>query len=400
MAVTKLAAMTSLRFVTILALVALVGCYKPTFADCTVRCDVSQGCPGGLACRGGYCSSSKVCTTSSSDGKSSDVGLVADAVHDSVVDTARDSVDDTGRDAARDSLLDSAQDHSDAARGADLSADRRADRGDVGETADSGQDSVTPPDARDAGDGAGPWSPGVLENLVLWLEADRGISTGSGDSIALWLDGSGQNNNAVEPDATAAPTLIGNAINGLPAVRFQVPSWMIIADTRSMRWGENDFVLLVVARSLPTCISCMYRQALFHKNDLLAPFVGPQLYLNSDGSLYGYLSNVQQVASYPSGYNDGTHLLGLRRTSTGVEIRADGASVGIQPAADVVNVDGLGQNAYIGAHGLGGSQFQFEGDIAAMLAVTGPLADSDLASLEDYLLTKYGIAPSGNPTHD
>ena len=75
----------------------------------------------------------------------------------------------------------------------------------------------------------------------------------------------------------------------------------------------------------------------------------------------------------------------------------DGLVAGSVPTQSGVNLDAPGRHGFIGAHGYGGNQFQFEGDIAAMVAVRGPLADGDLALLEQYLRMKYVIAEGSPP---
>jgi hypothetical protein len=92
-----------------------------------------------------------------------------------------------------------------------------------------------------------------------------------------------------------------------------------------------------------------------------------------------------------------THVLGVRRTATAIDLRADGLSAGRLPVVSAVNVDAVGRNGYIGAHGIADGLFQFEGEIAAIIAVRGALSDADLARLEDYLLTKYDVPGRGPP---
>jgi hypothetical protein len=64
-----------------------------------------------------------------------------------------------------------------------------------------------------------PWvfSPTSLPGLALWLDAaDSSVQT-SGNIVTLWIDKSGSNNNA---QASNSPTLVQNALNGLPVIQF------------------------------------------------------------------------------------------------------------------------------------------------------------------------------------
>jgi len=56
--------------------------------------------------------------------------------------------------------------------------------------------------------------------LVLWLEANVGISGTTGTPIANWPDESGSGNNATQSTGSNQPTLVNNAVNGLPVVQF------------------------------------------------------------------------------------------------------------------------------------------------------------------------------------
>jgi hypothetical protein len=60
-----------------------------------------------------------------------------------------------------------------------------------------------------------------------------------------------------------------------------------------------------------------------------------------------------------------------------------------------VDVSAAGASAAIGQNGFGSppsSEFQqYHGDLSELIAVGGTLGDDDLAKLEAYLMTKYGI---------
>ncbi len=88
------------------------------------------------------------------------------------------------------------------------------------------------------------------------------------------------------------------------------------------------------------------------------------------------------------------HLLGGRRTGNTLEIRVDGQSSGTLTDGSVaVDVSAAGANAAIGANGgnLSPEFQQLHGDVAEIVAVHGTLAPADLASLEQYLMTRYAI---------
>jgi hypothetical protein len=77
---------------------------------------------------------------------------------------------------------------------------------------------------REAADGSVARLPIEIPNVILWLEAARGIETGAGAAIAVWHYQSGQNDHATHPEAEARPVLVAAAINGHPVIEFRRPA--------------------------------------------------------------------------------------------------------------------------------------------------------------------------------
>lgn len=58
-------------------------------------------------------------------------------------------------------------------------------------------------------------------NLELWLRADQGVTVdGSGTNVTIWADQSANGNDARQGTAVNQPDLVSNAVNGMPALRF------------------------------------------------------------------------------------------------------------------------------------------------------------------------------------
>ena len=92
------------------------------------------------------------------------------------------------------------------------------------------------------------------------------------------------------------------------------------------------------------------------------------------------------------------HLFGGRLVTTGasalLEMRVDGARQGmLSLTGGAVNVDAPGRATIVGHNGYNPlSGFQaFKGDIAEIVAVKGTISDAELASLEGYLIDRYGL---------
>ena len=59
------------------------------------------------------------------------------------------------------------------------------------------------------------------QNLQLWLKADAGVTADASGGVTAWADQSGQANHAAQPNATQAPKLVENVLNGKPVLRFE-----------------------------------------------------------------------------------------------------------------------------------------------------------------------------------
>ena len=238
------------------------------------------------------------------------------------------------------------------------------------------------------------FAPAIPPNAVLWLEADDGISAADGEPVTLWHDRSPADNSARQPDTHSAPRLHLGALNQHPVVRFVTPSWMIVADSTSMRWGTADFALWAVARC-----QCGSRSLIFHKTEVAPPWNGPELFVDGiEGDNQAglattsvYVNGSEPVTSGIGTFADGApHIFGFQRHLTALQNRVDGAIVAEATRAST-DVDAPGQASYVGADGLQ-PFLQFTGDIAALVAVKGPLLDSELGDIEAYLAGKYGVA--------
>ncbi len=98
-------------------------------------------------------------------------------------------------------------------------------------------------------DGVGAYSSEVAArpvNLVAWFAADSLTNLANGASISNWPDLSGEGNNATQPTASARPTLLDNAISGLPVVHFNSANSNYLSFARPV---QDDFTIAFVFRS-------------------------------------------------------------------------------------------------------------------------------------------------------
>jgi hypothetical protein len=244
-------------------------------------------------------------------------------------------------------------------------------------------------DGPPSGGGSAPLAQ-TLPGVVFWLEARSGIGTGAGLPVVLWRDQSGHDNHAVQADATVAPILEADAVGGLPAVRFESISWLTMADTASLRLGFEDFALLAVQRCLEKGADNVL---IYRKSVPDPPWTGAQLFLNTEGGTYAYLGYPVAVASTSDNCSGRSGLIGLRRAGDTLQIRGNGALLTSASGAGALNLDAPGEDAYLGAHGQTRGVFQFDGYLAALVLVKGPLSDETLGSVERHLMDQYAIVP-------
>jgi len=250
------------------------------------------------------------------------------------------------------------------------------------------------------GGGSSGFTPAAFgTRLVVWLDAARGVT---GSPVTRWADQSGAGNDAAQTAAGSQPALTAAGINGMPALTFNgQATFLRIADSATTRWGTGAFTVMVVARGAPNTNT---NAMLYQKSEADSPFNGLNLYLNSaraSGSTTpaGIQVNANAYTLTADDFGDDQpHLFGGRLITAGttnglLDIRVDGVRQGAVNFPDPVNIDAPGRDTIIGHNGYNpapGLQ-AFAGDIAEIVAVKGTVSDAELASLEAYLMDKYGL---------
>ncbi len=265
---------------------------------------------------------------------------------------------------------------------------------DVG-TTDAGND-VTVADASsdassDASD-AGAFTPKSLTGLVLWLDANVGV-TQSNNAVSAWADQSGNNNNATQGTANFQPTLAATGLKGKPSIHFAGGTHISVADAATIRWSTGDFYVAVVMSETTT--TGTYGMV-FSKQDVPYPFAGPGIFANfalpaASTSWGGQVDFNHYVSTGTTGLNDGTaHYFSFDRTGSTLTVRLDGAVGGTNVLdAGAIDVSGTGAPISIGANQAGGQSLT--GDIAEIIAINGTASSTDITNVESYLKAKYGF---------
>ena len=260
-------------------------------------------------------------------------------------------------------------------------------------------------------DATEPFSPASVSGLVLWLDAEKGV-TGT-TAVSAWADQSGNGNNAAQASTPLQPTYRSAAVNGLPAIHFtalpltQPGNMLEVTDSATLQWGTGDFYVAVVARFDNAFTDGGNGETatglLFGK--LPPPFtmggMAPALLLSANvignvapseeiGLGFETMSTAGDYVVTTTPYNDGTvHLFAVQRAGLGLDLRVDGVSVGTS-TSDNPDVSAVGTNVQLGAYD-SGIGLRLDGDIAEVLAVSGTLSPQSRTLLEGYELSKYAL---------
>jgi hypothetical protein len=282
--------------------------------------------------------------------------------------------------------------------GPDVSLDGRVDDGSVEASADGDGASIDAEASVDAGREAEAeaeaWTPTRLANLSLWLDAEVGV-TSIADLVSVWRDRSGHGNDASQPLASERPMLVTGALNGHAVVRFDGNSnFLSIPDAPSLRWGTGDYTVEVVLSFTNDPNVGWGYGMVFAKFETINPWIGPTMWANYPNipSVIAASNRADEVViSDMTNLNDGaSRVVGMRRTGlTHFEVRVNGTPTA--RTVSITNVDALSNFVYIGGQPQPDVIQALKGDIAEIVAVGGTLPPADLATLEAYFKTKYGL---------
>ena len=220
---------------------------------------------------------------------------------------------------------------------------------------------------------AAPFSPTDIAGLEVWLKADGDVyNTGTtqatdGQTVATWVDASGNGNNAT---SIAAPTFETNVINGKPAIRWNGDK-MEVANFSGV---QPTTIFLVVSRTTDGA-AMTYIDGLDQFTQLVyctSPSGTLAMYAGS--GIGGTGPDTGDWGVISANFNGGSSTAFLNGTSA---IGAGNTGAG--------NAGGLtlGES--------GGGSFGYDGDIAEVLYYDSTLSEANRELVEDYLGEKYGI---------
>ena len=347
-----------ISFVLAFGLLGLSGaCFRIEVPPCT-KC-TAQVCPEGLACKGGYC--------------------VA----------AGETIDQCLADAAVPSDV--------------LPEGSRTDTTSLSDTPTA--EPLTCADRCCVGTACLDLTPRMKSGVVLWV--DRTSLGTPGSALLRWTDRSPAGNHVFAANMDSPPRVQLDNIG--PIAEIDETRMVLSTKGDGLRpFGLEDFTILVLAR----CDERTSNGPLFSKMWVERPQKGIDLYCNhtGGGALMGLpltpthaLARLvwedafaidNGVAISPTSYAPGSlHLYGARRAGAAFQVRVDGK---IEKELTVPRSINLNDDlpAFVGtlAHsGLSSSPTTtFDGGIAAVVVVSGPLDDAEVAALEAFLLATQG----------
>jgi len=214
------------------------------------------------------------------------------------------------------------------------------------------------------------FNPTSTTGLRLWLRADAGVPSYYGD---LWLDQSGNNNHASQTLGTAIPRLVPNEVNGLPVMRFDGGD--VVKFTTRLTTIRTVFWVV--------------------KEDTTAPpGYRPLLGDSSTADFAGGYGAPGPIWRNDCCWNDA--VVGGQTWVNGTPV--DGRGVTRPRTMSVIS---LVTTADVRASNFGLApgyeSWPWWGDLAELIVYDRPLAARERRSVEEYLLSKYGIGAVAAP---
>ncbi|HXC35399.1 MAG TPA: discoidin domain-containing protein, partial [Candidatus Acidoferrales bacterium] len=269
----------------------------------------------------------------------------------------------------------------------------------------------------------------VQPELYLWLRADQGVTTTSafgGNMLTAWNDQSSYGHNAQAASffgvLTNQPFLTPNVVNGLPAVQFFGTNVMQIPNDAANPINGDMTIFTVVSIPSSGSIEDPISKTgggsnSTTTNNLAAPFdfyfdgttaggnAGhPIFYFGDKGVVGNKLTGNGQLAANTF-YIVAASVTGTNLTQIIVNGNSPISCLNVTPTNGCIGTVNImnsapqdaGNPITLGARNSGGSTLvnaqPFIGYLPEVMLIRGTITPADFASIENYLTTKYAIAP-------
>jgi hypothetical protein len=215
--------------------------------------------------------------------------------------------------------------------------------------------------------------PSEIGGLVVWFDAST-LNLSHNDPVTLWEDMSGNNRNAIAPNATTdKATFLENQINGLPSVRF---SESRLDANLGASFNQPNTIFIVYSQNLAGAATIVFDgNGVYNRN---------YLQRNANATYGMGASTVFNV--------NATSVVGeffiatLIYNTANSSFRKNGitSNAGFNIGANPMSIFRLGAN-------LAGTK-NARGDYAEVLFYNRLLTDGEIIGVESYLKSKYGFA--------
>lgn len=216
------------------------------------------------------------------------------------------------------------------------------------------------------------WTPASLSGLQLWLDAsDAATVTIDSGKVSQWNDKASVIGNATQSTPDNRPTYSSAAVNGRNAVTFGGSAWV---STPSVSINQPITAFVAFVQTDTSSFRMLF--------DSAAPRISM---FNLSGTSVWYFAGSNQSGSCTISAN-APHVQTVVFNGASSQIRFDK----VQKLTADPGSNAAGGAISIGANGSGA--FPFIGHICEMILVAGVLSAGDIATTEDYLYTRWGVA--------
>lgn len=217
--------------------------------------------------------------------------------------------------------------------------------------------------------------------LKLWLRADTGIGK-DGSLVTTWADQSGSGNNVNQTNPMYKPTLIDNAVNSLPVVRFAGQSSVLQTSNAvlSPTGGHTSFTVARIS-SLP---GTNYQYLWWAGSDSATGGYGDWI-TTSNKLRCGWGSSSSQLTFLATATVGDWMRLSARFDGTNQQAWLNGTSIGQNTKTNELLSSGFGVGNYAASAPYQG----FYGDIAEILIYNMSLADTERQAVDSYLVRRW-----------
>ena len=231
--------------------------------------------------------------------------------------------------------------------------------------------------------------PSDLDNCVVWLRADLGVTFVSG-AVSSWADKSGCGNTVSQSTSTKRPAYLANAINGQPALDFDGVDDNLNGTLAAMLAGTNqDFTIFVVANVASTTSNG--RAALYELSDSLTLTNRGPMHFISGGTTHFWrcFDTGAGQASYANPPFDSWHVHHGWHQTTERRVYLDNG----EKASNTTDVS----SRDLTVHSVGslrpdwGIDYPTKGQIAEIIVYQRKLGDPEVALVHSYLKARYGL---------